>query len=404
MDPIIIIGSGLGGLALAQGLHKSSIPFKIYERDQLRNVRTQGYRIRLHGEGLCALRSVLIDEVWDLFEETCPETRLGPLPNINAVTCEVTAANFGGNNPQGRISQSNQKPHTADRAIMREVLLTGLDKHITYGKEYTHYGITDSGIIAHFADGASEPGSLLVGADGVRSAVRRQYLPHLRVLDTKSRPMYGKTPLTRSFQSHTLPKAMECLSLIKDPQTGSVTLMEVIRFLPKDQRKDKRDLPNDYVYWVIIPPGSSSLITDERLNHISKEGPAELAKALTAHWHPSLRLLIEDQDPNQTGVFRLLSSDPESLKRGWEPNAKVTLLGDAAHAMMPSTASGAVTALRDAELLSSLIREQGVAKEIIAKYEEEMRNYASEAVALSARIGQMSFGVKALADSEAVSA
>jgi 2-polyprenyl-6-methoxyphenol hydroxylase-like FAD-dependent oxidoreductase len=174
--------------------------------------------------------------------------------------------------------------------------------------------------------------------------------------------------------------------------------------LPKDQRKDKRDLPNDYVYWVIIPPESSSLITDERLNHISKEGPAELAKALTAHWHPSLRLLIEDQDPNQTGVFRLLSSDPESLKRGWEPNAKVTLLGDAAHAMMPSTASGAVTALRDAELLSSLIREQGVAKEIIAKYEEEMRNYASEAVALSARIGQMSFGVKALADSEAVSA
>lgn len=403
MDPIIIIGSGLGGLALARGLHKSSIPFKIYERDQLHNVRTQGYRIRLHGEGLSALRSVLTDEVWGLFEETCPETILGPLPNINAVTCEVTAANFGGHNPQSRISQGDQKPYTVDRGILREVLLTGLEQHITYRKEYTHYRLTDSGIIAHFADGTSESGSLLVGADGVRSAVRRQYLPHLKILDIKSRPMYGKTPLTPTLQSRILPKAMECLSLIKDPKTGTVTLMEVIRFLPKDQRKDKRDLPNDYVYWVIIPPGSSFSVTDEQLNHTSKEGTAESAKALTAHWHSSLRPLIECQDPNQTGVFRLLSSDPETLMRAWEPNAKVTLLGDAVHAMMPSTASGAVTALRDAELLSRLIREQGLDQESIATYEREMRKYASEAVALSARIGQMSFGLRALADSEAVS-
>ena len=402
MDPIIIIGSGLGGLTFAQGLHKSSIPFKIYERDQLRHVRTQGYRIRLHSEGLRALRSVLTDKIWDLFEETCPETVLGPLPNINALTCEVTAANFGGNNPQGRISQSEQKPYTVDRGILREVLLTGLDNHITYGKEYKHYDLTDSGIIAHFADGTSKSGSLLVGADGVRSAVRRQYLPHLRILDTKSRPVYGKTPFTHSFQSRILPKAMDCLSMIKDSQTGCVTLMEVIRFLPKDQRKDQRDLPNDYVFWVIIPPGLSSAVRDEKSNHAKKDGLAEIAKTMTAHWHPSLRPLIEDQDPNQTGVFRLLSSDPESLMHAWESNGKVTVMGDAAHAMMPSTASGAVTALRDAELLSSLIRERGVAKESIAKYEEEMRKYASEAVALSAKIGEMSFGLRALADSEAV--
>ena len=201
---------------------------------------------------------MLTDEVCGLFEETCPETILGPLPNINAVTCEVTAANFGGNNFESRISQSEQMPYTVDRGILREILLTGLEKHMTYGKESTHYTLTDSGIIAHFADGTNETGSLLVGTDGVRSAVRRQYLPHFRILDTKSRPMYGQTPLTPSLQSQILPKSMECLSLIKDPQTGSVALMEVIPFLHKDQRKDTRDLPNDYVCWVIIPPGSSS--------------------------------------------------------------------------------------------------------------------------------------------------
>lgn len=337
-----------------------------------------------------------------MFEETCAKTVLGPLPFINAQTCEFTPANFGGHNPQSKIRESEQKPYTVDRGILREVLLTGLEGHVVYGKEYSHYTLGEGSVVAHFGDGASERGSLLLGADGVRSAVRRQYLPHLKVVDTKSRPMYGKTPLTPSFESSILPRAMDCLSLIKDAQTGTVTLMEVIRFLPKEERADQRDLPEDYVYWVMIPPGSSALATDEVLNNINKDELAELAKKLTAHWHPELRALVEYQDPNHTGCFRLLSSDPECLKQVWEPDARVTLLGDAAHSMMPSTASGAVTALRDAELLSNLIRDQGVSKESIGKYENEMRQYASEAVAMSGKIGVMSFGLRALADSEEV--
>ena len=169
----------LCGLALAQGLHKSSIPFKIYERGRRRDVRVQGYRIRLHGEGLAALRSVLADELWNSFEETCAETVLGPLPNIDAVTCEITVANFGAKNPQGKIAQSDQKPYTVDRSVLRQVLLTGLDNYVEYGKEYSHHEFTDSGVIAHFADGTSQTGALIVGAHGAhgaRSAVRRQYL------------------------------------------------------------------------------------------------------------------------------------------------------------------------------------------------------------------------------------
>ncbi|KAH8585722.1 hypothetical protein B0O99DRAFT_530133 [Bisporella sp. PMI_857] len=400
MDPILIIGSGLSGLALAQGLHKSSIPFKIYEREIPDNVRSQGYRIRLHGEGLSALRAVLTDDIWNLFEETCAATVLGPLPNFNAVNCTFSAANFGTHNPQSKVAQSEQKPYTVDRGILREVLLTGLEKHIVYNKQYSHYVLTDSSVTAHFADGTTEKGSLLVGADGVRSVVRRQYLPQIKVLDTKSRPIYGKTPLTPAFLESILPKAIECLSFVRDPVSGSVTLMEVIRFKPKEERKDKRDLPYDYVYWVMIQPGGSSAANGYTMEDFAKMGPVELVKSWAAHWHPSLRSLIEYQDPKQTGMFRLLSSDPESIAIPWESNGRVTILGDAAHAMMPSTASGAVTALRDAELLTKLIEEQGISKESIGRYEEEMRKYASEAVALSAKIGEVSFGLGALKDSE----
>lgn len=327
MDPVLIIGSGLGGLALAQGFHKASIPFKIYERDRSENIRRQGYRIRLHGEGLRALRSVLVNDIWDLFAETCAETLLGPLPIVNAQTCEVSAATFKGDNPQSRVLQSGEKPHTVDRGILREVLMTNLDKNIVYGKEFTSYILTESGIVAKFADGTSEMGSLLVGADGISSAVRRQHFPHLKVLDTKTRPIYGKTPLTESFRRSILPKSMECLSLIKDPQTGNTALMEVIHFLPKDQRRDKRDLPDDYVYWVIIPSNSDHPRTSTKTSQVNGEQPAELARSMTAHWHPSVRPLIKFQDPSQTGIFRLLSSDPESLRRRWEPDARVTLLG-----------------------------------------------------------------------------
>jgi len=179
--------------------------------------------------------------------------------------------------------------------------------------------------------------------------------------------------------------------------------MEVIRFLPKEQRRDKRDLPNDHVYWVISPSDSSSPATGGQPKSISQEAVAEQASKLTAHWHLSLRPLIELQDTSQTGVFRLLSSDPKSLQQAWEPNARITLSGDAAHAMMPSTASGAVTTLRDANLLSSLTGAHGVTTQSIARYEAEMRKYVSEAVASSAEIGRTSFGMKALADCELVS-
>ena len=68
--------------------------------------------------------------------------------------------------------------------------------------------------------------------------------------------------------------------------------------------RDKRDLPNDYVYWVTLPFGSHAALPDKQFDRLSKEAAAELSKSLTAHWHPSLRPLIENQDSSQTGITR----------------------------------------------------------------------------------------------------
>ena len=42
---VIIIGGGLGGLTLAQGLKKHGISCAVYEKDMSRTDRLQGYRI-----------------------------------------------------------------------------------------------------------------------------------------------------------------------------------------------------------------------------------------------------------------------------------------------------------------------------------------------------------------------
>lgn len=69
--PVLIIGSGLGGLTLAQALAKHHIPFRIFERDAIRDQRFQGYRIRIHQLGLDALRECLPPRAFARFEETC---------------------------------------------------------------------------------------------------------------------------------------------------------------------------------------------------------------------------------------------------------------------------------------------------------------------------------------------
>ena len=44
---VLVIGGGLGGLCLAQGLKKSGISVAVYERDRTAQFRSQGYRISL---------------------------------------------------------------------------------------------------------------------------------------------------------------------------------------------------------------------------------------------------------------------------------------------------------------------------------------------------------------------
>jgi len=162
--PVVIIGGGVGGLCLAQGLRKTGISAAVYERDESPKFRDQGYRISLKAAGAGALAECLPANLFDL-----------------AVATSIrTAARMVFLDEQLRPKFERPLHHDplgpggfgVNRLTLREILLAGLD--VRFGKTCTGYSAAPEGrVIAHFTDGTSAGGDLLVGADGTGSAVRR---------------------------------------------------------------------------------------------------------------------------------------------------------------------------------------------------------------------------------------
>ena len=116
---------------------------------------------------------------------------------------KLTAAIPLENNPTAVAAE-----RSVSRATMRQVLFTGMDSVVEYGKEFTHYQTDPRGkVTAFFADGTSASGDLLVGADGSRSAVRKQFLPGARLHDTGITAIATKTPLTAETRALLPPRS-----------------------------------------------------------------------------------------------------------------------------------------------------------------------------------------------------
>src|SRR6266567_7669013 len=67
---VLVIGGGLGGLCLAQGLRKAGVDVAVYERDAGLVVRKQGHRVHIDSRGELALRECLPSSLYDLFLAT----------------------------------------------------------------------------------------------------------------------------------------------------------------------------------------------------------------------------------------------------------------------------------------------------------------------------------------------
>ncbi|GAA0638822.1 FAD-dependent monooxygenase [Kutzneria viridogrisea] len=340
---VVIIGSGIGGLCLAQGLRSAGVAVTVCERDAAVDDRYQGYRIGLNQHGLQALADCLPPRLYELVESTCGD-QIGARP--------VTDEQLRQTSDLGWVAGGT----VADRRVLRHVLLTGLDADLRFGKQFTRYEeLPDGTVRAEFADGTSTVADVLVGADGIGSAVRRQLLPHAVITDTGVRCLLGRTELTDRF-ARLVPGAGK---VVIGPNATLMLGKMAFRRRP-DQLAAQLPATADYLRWVLMVPSGQPTID---------------AAALTADWHPELRAVIAEQ--TTSSLISIRSAEPVPA---WRPGP-VTLLGDAIHAMSPSGGSGGNTALRDANLLRRKLIDSGRAG--IGDYEAHMREYGFAAVAAS---------------------
>ncbi|MDH6124136.1 NAD(P)/FAD-dependent oxidoreductase [Kitasatospora sp. GP82] len=364
---VLVIGAGVGGLCLAQGLLKAGIDVRIYEREPGVDSRYQGFRIGLGGAGLDALRACLPQRLHALLEASTGEIA-GERVMVDQQLKVIgrLGAMYGG--------------MATDRHVLRHLLLAGLKERIEFGKRLVEYvEQADGTVTAVFADGSTATGDLLVGADGVGSPVRRQLLPHAEVVALDGRAVLGRTPLTDRFA-----RLVPGFGTIVRGSEVSVLLgrMEFRRppHLAAAELAPDVELPaaGSYVRWVMFLPEGTGELPDDGWAQTR-----ELLLKLVDGWHPDLVELIRQSDVVNSSTLTARYAKPVPH---WG-SRRVTLLGDAIHVMPPSGGKGANTAFRDAALLCRRLTEveRGEAELLTAveRYEREMLDHGFAAVAES---------------------
>ncbi|WP_040807217.1 FAD-dependent oxidoreductase [Nocardia concava] len=372
---VVIVGAGLGGLCLAQGLGRGGVECEVFERDSGVGSRTQGYRIRIDAQGQRSLAACLPGELVTLFRETAAVARSGGRfvdTGLNEITGR--AVETWQPSVQSEAEDDQDGDLSVNRQTLREILMSGIEGRIRFGKELIHVEEGLDRVTARFRDGTTVAGDVLVAADGVHSAVRRQLCPAADPTDTGMVCVYGRTGLDS--------RAMIDDSVLDGTSVvfadGFATIVDAMTFRPDAFTGQPITPVADYLYWACFGPRALFGLDAGADPH--GDLPTTLAQ-LTADWHPGLRAVLTTSDPNAVAALPIRSA---AVLPDW-PGRRITALGDAVHAMSPAGGLGANTALRDAATLAELLCGDLTSVDALADYERHMRVYAEEAVTASER-------------------
>jgi len=387
--PVLISGGGIASLLLARSLHRSQIPFLVFERDASIVFRAQGYRLRISAPGLDNIEAVLGPAGFQKFYDACGKTGGAVFAAIDPLTGETIVADAP--TIQGEpLASRDGKIVGISRGDMRREFMFGLEDNLRWGHQVKGYEKTSDGVRLVFADGSkSEEGSMLVGGEGVKSEVARQLTNGaIKVYDLGARGIHGQAPTT-AFKG--LGEGVFSFSDDTTHADGKVFLMTNVR-------ANDMDNPNVNFGWTMGgSPGILKAPNDDYT--ITGSTAAKIAKSLTSHWHERVKPLFDNMIESEAAFWKITCSSPEGVPE-WQNDSRVTLIGDAVHAMTPAGGNGANTAVRDSALLGRLLAEAWERGDgdhwagVTEAYEKEMRVYGSEAVKASYGQAKGQFGVE----------
>ncbi|MCI9845456.1 FAD-dependent monooxygenase [Flavobacterium pectinovorum] len=388
---VAIIGGGIGGMALAVACLHRGIPFTLYERDKDFNARSQGYGLTLQqaskaiqGLGLFSLKEGVISTRHLVHT---PEGKIiGEWGTRKWLQSET------------KTSSKRTNVHIARQALRLALLeqLGGNDM-VQWGHQLVDFKQNDNeGVNLNFqVDGKikSTKADLVVGADGIRSAVRRlligEHNTPLRYLGCIV--ILGICPLNT-------------LQDLKNPLLDSATVFQTAN---GHERIYLMPYSLDSVMWQLSFP-----MSEEDAKSLSVKGSQALKEEACRRiqWHdPIPQILSATQEALISGypVYDRELLKPELL----EKSGKVTLIGDAAHPMSPFKGQGANQALLDALSLAREItkgckslshwKKVGLRAAVLAEFESEMLKRSAIKVQDSAEAAQFLHSEVVLHESDA---
>lgn len=334
MRTALIAGAGIGGLAAAIGLHRQGWRVRVFE---------QASELREVGAGLTVSPNAALALEWlGVLERLRPWLFAPPYQIMEDFRSGAEIGRLW----RGEISLAEYGALYAfvHRADLHEALgrtLQELDPQaLRLGAAAVAADPRRTAL--ELANGERVTGDVVIGADGIRSAVRAS-------LFGPEAPRYtGYTAWRGLLPYDMLPPGL--------PE-GAIPAGSAVTFGPQ----------RCFVRYRVDPRGVLNIVAFARLAAWTEEGwsvPADPAQpaALFEDWYPALSMLLRALPRGRCFQWGLFDRDPLP---SWTAE-RVTLLGDAAHPMLPFLGQGAALALEDAVVCARLLGPAGSADEIAA--------------------------------------
>ncbi|MFP1684403.1 FAD-dependent monooxygenase [Alloalcanivorax sp. C16-1] len=343
-----IIGGGIGGVALARALGRRGIDFHLFE--QAPAFGEVGAGVQMTPNAVKVLKALGLTEALD---------EIGFLPeSMRGINWQTGETLFRTPLKDAFPQVYGAEFYHVHRADLHGILAADLpaDK-VTFNARCTGIEEQDDGVLARFADGGEFKADLVVGADGIHSPVRASLWGHDQPQFTGHMCWRALVPV----EQHPLPFVGPDAAFWMGPKAHVVT------------------------YYVKGGQAVNIVAVTETADWVEESWtePSSTEELLAAYegWNDDLIRLFKMTDPSQTFKWGLFDHDP--LTR-WSTD-RATLLGDAAHPMLPFLSQGAAMAIEDAYVLAeALTHYQSDTAAALRAYEQERRPRTAE-VQLQAR-------------------
>jgi 2-polyprenyl-6-methoxyphenol hydroxylase-like FAD-dependent oxidoreductase len=338
---VIVVGGGIGGTTAAIALKRKGIDVEVYERAA--ELAEVGAGVSLWPNALKALHRLGMKARLDSLSFV---SRHGAVRSASGVILSRTSADAF----TSRFGLPTTVFHRAE--LLDALIGAAREIPLHLGHECLDIEQDADGVTAFFANGTRARGHLLVGADGLRSVIRKR-------LGIPGELRYAGYAAWRGIAPFATTELVGGETLGCGRRFGLVPIT------------------GNRVYWYATDNAPAG---QHQTPAAAKAGLA----ALFARWHHPIPAIIGATEPSL--ILRNDIYDRDPVDR-WG-SGRVTLLGDAAHPMTPNLGQGACQAIEDGLVLARCVAgDPSVAS--LRRYEAERMPRTAAIVVASRRVGQV---------------